>query len=344
MDCLFYAMLDAATVVVVFLSLINIFIFLEKWYMKKNEHAPHRFKSLSDALNAMGMPAPQHPLITLINGLDKSLNLHLPTHSHVLNFYKISFRPHMGGTIKYGQTHFDFNEGGMLFAAPNQIIGSIGEENDTKENQCLNQQITLLIHPDFLLNYQLAEKIKQYNYFSYSTNESLHLADKEKKVILSIFRIIEDELSNRIDEFSQDVIISQIELLLNYANRFYKRQFITRKAANSTMLQKMEEILEEYFSNEKALNLGVPTVQYLADQVNLSPSYLSDMLRSLTGQNAQQHIHQKLIEKAKEKLSTTDLSVSEIAYELGFEHPQSFNKLFKRKMKLSPLKFRASFN
>lgn len=312
--------------------------------MKKNNRAPHRFKTLSDALRAINMHAPQHPLIALINGLDKSLNLQSPTYRHVLNFYKISFRPHHGGTIKYGQTHFDFKGGGMLFAAPNQIIGGKEEENDTNESECINQQITLLIHPDFLLNYPLAEKIKQYNYFSYSINESLHLADKEKKVILSVFMIIEDELDNRIDEFSQDVIISQIELLLNYANRFYKRQFITRKTVNSSILQKMEEILEEYFSNEKALNLGVPTVQYLADQVNLSPSYLSDMLRSLTGQNAQQHIHQKLIEKAKEKLSTTSLSVSEIAYELGFEHSQSFSKLFKRKMKLSPLKFRASFN
>lgn len=252
--------------------------------MKKKENSPHRFKSLSDALNAMGMPAPQHPLITLINGLDKPLGLNPPTHSHVLNFYKISFRPHIGGTVKYGQTHYDFNEGGMLFAAPNQIIGDNKGQNDTHENPNSNQQITLLIHPDFLLNYQLAVKIKQYNYFSYSINESLHLSDKEKEVVLSIFRIIEDELNNRIDEFSQDVIISQIELLLNYANRFYKRQFITRKATNNTLLQKMEEILEGYFSNEKALLLGVPTVQYLADQVNLSPSYLSDMLRSLTGQ------------------------------------------------------------
>ncbi|SRR5258708_26681943 len=157
-------------------------------------------------------------------------------------------------------------------------------------------------------------------------------------------KLIEEELKSRIDDFSQDVVISQIELLLNYANRFYKRQFITRKAISNDLLQKLEETLDEYFDNEKSLSKGIPTVQYLSEVLNISPSYLSDMLRSLTGQNAQQHIHNKLIEKAKEKLSITALSVSEIAYELGFEHPQSFSKLFKTKTNLSPLEFRRSFN
>ena len=172
----------------------------------------------------------------------------------------------------------------------------------------------------------------------------MHLSDNEKATIISIFKIIEDELNSRIDDFSQDVIISQIELLLNYANRFYKRQFITRKAVSNDLLQKLEEVLDEYFNNEKSLSQGIPTVQYLSENLNISPSYLSDMLRSLTGRNAQQHIHNKLIEKAKEKLSATNLSVSEVAYELGFEHPQSFSKLFKTKTNLSPLEFRRSFN
>jgi AraC-like DNA-binding protein len=151
-------------------------------------------------------------------------------------------------------------------------------------------------------------------------------------------------LNSRIDEFSQDVIISQIELLLNYANRFYKRQFITRKAISSNLLQELEQVLNEYFNSDRSISEGIPTVQYLSERLNFSPSYLSDMLRSLTGQNAQQHIHDKLIEKAKEKLSITNLSVSEIAYELGFEHPQSFSKFFKTKTTLSPLEFRRSFN
>lgn len=313
--------------------------------MKKNEHALLKFESLSEAMSASGFPPPQHPLITLINGVDKEWALEPVHQPHVLSFYKISFRPHAGScSVKYGQTYFDYNEGGLLFAAPNQIIGSNEDEPGNNEGKCLNQQITLLIHPDFLLNYPLAQKIKQYNYFSYSVHEALHLSDKEKEVIIALFRNIEDELNNRIDEISQDIVISQIELLLSYSHRFYKRQFITRKTINSTLLQKLGAILDEYFSEAKSLHQGTPTVQYLADRLHLSPGYLSDMLRALTGRNTQQLIHEKLIEKAKEKLSTTDLSVSEIAYELGFEHPQSFSKLFKSKTNQSPLEFRAGFN
>ena len=190
----------------------------------------------------------------------------------------------------------------------------------------------------------MAKKIKDYGYFSYSANEALHLSDREKTTILSIFGIILEELESRIDDFSQDVIISQLELLLNYCNRFYKRQFITRKAVNNSLLEKLEAILEDYFNNQRTANQGIPTVHYIAGLLHLSPSYLSDMLRLLTGQNAQQHIHTKMIQKAKELLSGTDLTISEIAYQLGFEHPQSFSKLFKTKTKLSPVDFRHSFN
>jgi AraC family transcriptional activator of pobA len=307
--------------------------------MKSEENIPHRFNSLSDAHWALGLPKPLHPLISLINNTNNQIVVSRLPGSHVLNFYKISYRPKLSPKIKYGQDYYDFDEGGLLFASPNQIIGS---NNDQSTEAC--SVYTLLIHPDFLWNYPLAKKIKQYGFFSYSANEALHLSEKEKATIISIFKIIEDELNSRIDDFSQDVIISQIELLLNYANRFYKRQFITRKAVNNSLLQKLEEILDEYFNNEKSLSKGIPTVQYLSEHLNISPSYLSDMLRSLTGQNAQQHIHNKLIEKAKEKLSSTGLSVSEIAYKLGFEHSQSFSKLFKTKTSLSPLEFRRSFN
>jgi len=313
--------------------------------MKKSEQVPMLFESLSDAMKAAGFSAPQHPLIALVNGVDRPIAGTPPQHHHVLNFYKISFRPELGGTLRYGQTYFDFNEGGMFFAAPNQVVGNNARVHGRAvENQCINQQITLLMHPDFLLSYPLAKTIKQYHYFSYTINEALHLSEKEKEVILSIFRNMEDELNSRIDEVSHDVIISQIELLLNYAQRFYRRQFLTRKPVNDTVLQKLEAILDEYFDGEASLTGGVPTVQSLAAQLNFSPSYLSDMLRSLTGQNTQQHIHNKLIEKAKEKLSSTGLSVSEIAYALGFEHPQSFSKFFRNKTNQSPLAFRASFN
>jgi len=305
--------------------------------MKKDTIIPYSFTSLTEAARTFGLPEPNHPLITILGAESNTIIESATPQSHVLNFYKISYKPRLSGRIKYGQHYYDFDEGGLLFAAPGQIIG-------TDENHGVCSQYTLLIHPDFLMGYPLAKKIKQYGFFSYSANEALHLSDKEKSTIISIFTIIEEELNSRLDDFSQDVVISQIELMLNYASRFYKRQFITRKAISNGLLQDMEEILDGYFGNEKSLGNGLPTVQYLADRLHISPSYLSDMLRSLTGQNAQQHIHNKLIEKAKEKLSTTELSVSEIAYDLGFEHPQSFSKLFKTKTSLSPIEFRRSFN
>ncbi|AYL97949.1 helix-turn-helix domain-containing protein [Mucilaginibacter celer] len=308
--------------------------------MKKDEKITHLFDSLSAAHRAMGLPAPVHPLISLLSATSyPGISTRPPSGTHVLNFYKISYRPKLSPKLKYGQDYYDFDEGGLLFAAPGQVIGNHG---DDEPREC--SEYALLIHPDFLWNYPLAKKIKQYGFFSYSANEALHLSEKEKNIIISIFKNIEEELNSRIDDFSQDVIISQIELLLTYANRFYKRQFITRKAINSTLLQKLEELLDAYFGNEESLSKGIPTVQYLADNLSVSPGYLSDMLRSLTGQNAQQHIHSKLVEKAKEKLSATELSVSEVAYQLGFEHPQSFSKFFKTKTRLSPLGFRKSFN
>ncbi|RAJ26367.1 helix-turn-helix domain-containing protein [Pedobacter cryoconitis] len=307
--------------------------------MKKEENIHLKMESLSAMHHAFGLPAPAHPLISFIDGATNRVILSKIPQSHVLNFYKISYKPGLGGKLKYGQDYYDFDEGGLLFAAPNQVIGNHGS-NDGE----ICSLYTLLIHPDFLWNYPLAKKIKQYGFFSYAANEALHLSEKEKATIISIFKIIEEELSSRIDDFSQDVIISQIELLLNYANRFYKRQFITRKVVNNDLLQKLDDLLDEYFSSDKSSIQGIPTVHYLSEKLNISPSYLSDMLRSLTGQNTQHLIHHKIIEKAKEKLSATNLSVSEVAYALGFGHPQSFNKLFKAKTNISPLEFRKSFN
>lgn len=306
--------------------------------MKKEVLVHQQYSSLTEAARAFGLPEPNHPLITILGAESTRVVESSVPQSHILHFYKISYKPRLSGRIKYGQHYYDFDEGGLLFAAPGQIIG----KDEQHGGVC--SQYTLLIHPDFLRSYPLAKKIKQYGFFSYSANEALHLSDKEKMTIISIFTHIEEELNGRLDDFSHDVTIAQIELLLNYANRYYKRQFITRKAVSHDLLQSLEEILEEYFGNDHSLHQGIPTVQYLAGRLHVSPSYLSDMLRSLTGQNAQQHIHQKLIEKAKEQLSATSLSVSEIAYSLGFEHPQSFSKLFKTKTRLSPLEFRRRFN
>ena len=300
------------------------------------ENLLHKFESLSDFHRVLGLPMPLHPMISFVELKNVKVLESEISDSFTINFYKILFKENICKQAKYGQNYYDFGEGGLIFTAPNQIF-------ETPKNNG-SSGYALLIHPDFLLSYPLARKIKQFGFFSYAVNEALHLSDKEKATLLSIFKNIDDELQSRIDDFSQDVIISQIETLLNYSNRFYKRQFITRKAINNDLLEKMEAILDDYFNNEKSLSKGIPTVQFLSTQLNLSPSYLSDMLRTLTGQTAQQHIQNKLIEKAKEKLSTTNLSISEIAYELGFEYSQSFSRLFKTKTNQSPLEFRRTFN
>lgn len=305
--------------------------------MKRKDDKLVRFISISESHQAFGLPTPQHPLISLVHFNENNpFNTEMAPIYDVLSFYKITFITKNSGKLKYGHDYYDYNEGSMLFFAPNQLVGTTEYNSET---YCY----LLLIHPDFLLGHPLAKKIRQYGYFSYSSNEALHLSDKEKAMMLSVYQIMEQELNNGVDEFSQEVIIAQIELMLSYVNRFYKRQFITRKAFNSDILEKTESILDDYL-NQKTLHLGVPTVQYLSEKLNMSPGYLSDMLRSLIGKNTKQYIHEKLIEKAKERLTNTELTVSEIAYELGFEHPQSFSKLFKIKTDMSPLEFRNSFH
>ncbi len=304
--------------------------------MKKEDKYPLRFNSITEFHQVFGLPKPLHPMLSFIDNTGFKAELsHLPD-SFILDLYKISYKTSLCGQVKYGQNHYDFGEGGLIFTAPNQVFGT---PNDTLYSGC-----TLLIHPDFFASYPLAKNIHHFGFFSYSANEALHLSEKEKNTIFSVFENIDDELKNNIDDFSQDVMIAQVELLLNYCNRFYRRQFITRKVVNNDLLLRLEEILNTYFDDGKPANQGLPSVQYISGQLNISPGYLSDMLRSLTGKNTQQHIHHKLIEKAKEKLSSTNLSISEIAYELGYEHLPSFSKLFKTKTNLSPLEFRKSFN
>ena len=227
----------------------------------------------------------------------------------------------------------------MLFVAPNQMVR-------IRQDQVITEQPSgwgLLIHPDFFWNTPLAKSIKRYDYFHYAANEALFLSEKEEVKIEQIVQNIEQEYHSNIDQFTQDIIISQIETLLNYAERFYQRQFITRKVSNHRIIERLENFLVAYFNDEHLVDRGLPTVQNVADELNISPGYLSGVLKTLTGQSTQQHIQNRIIEKAKERLSTTELSVSEIAYELGFEHSQSFNKLFKSKTKISPLTFRNSF-
>lgn len=300
----------------------------------------YRVKTISEFHHFRNLPRPEHPLISVIDvGSIKSSPGEEPS-SFVFDFYSIALKRNFNAKLRYGQQAYDFDEGIMFFMAPGQVFGiDINHNTELKQSGWM-----LLIHSDFLWNTPLAKTIKHYEFFDYSVNEALFLSEKEEAIIAAILQNIEQEYRANIDKFSQDIIIAQLELLLTYSERFYHRQFITRKITNHQVLDRLEHLLNVYFDGDEIAQKGLPTVTYVARELNISPSYLSGLLKVLTGLNTQQHIHQKLIDKAKERLSTTSLSVSEIAYELGFEHPQSFSKLFKTKTNLSPLEFRQSFN
>ncbi|HLY71418.1 MAG TPA: helix-turn-helix transcriptional regulator [Puia sp.] len=297
-------------------------------------------KTIREFHRSRALPPPKHPLISLVDYADVHLSPDKMDISWVFDFYSISLKRNLNGKIKYGQQDYDFDEGVMFFISPGQVF-SIQAEQQTSSQK---SGWILLVHPDFLWNTMLSKNIKRYEYFNYTVHEALFLSDKEQNIIAGITQNIDQELQENIDNFSQQIIISQIESLLNYADRFYHRQFITRKITNHRVLDRLEELLTEYFNNYELTRKGLPTVQFISDSLHVSPSYLRSLLKILTGRNTKQHIHEKLIAKAKEKLSTTNLSISEIAYELGFERPQSFSKLFKSRTDLSPLEFRHSFN
>lgn len=300
-----------------------------------------RFKKLSDYHAFRGLPGPEHPLVSVIN-LDRvgAAHGHDGAWSMVLDFYSISMKRVAGGKMRYGQQSYDFDNGVMAFIAPGQVFSIDAPKGGTPPAS----GYILMVHPDFLWGTPLAQKIRGYEYFGYAVNEALHLSEKEEATVTGLMQSIAAEYSANIDKFSSSVIIAQLELLLTYAERFYQRQFITRKISGHRMLARFEELLDAQLTDEAIAKSGLPTVQAIASALAVSPNYLSGLLKTLTGRSTQAHIHDKLIERAKEKLSTTGLSVSEIAYELGFEHSQSFSKLFKRETSLSPLAFRASFN
>jgi AraC family transcriptional activator of pobA len=293
-------------------------------------------KSISEFHRLLSLPEPKHPLVSVIN-LAESIFLEDEVWKGFVNrFYCVALKREAKGKIKYGQQHYDYDKGVLSFTAPNQV-----QYLDLHNMEC-GSGFLLIFHPDFLLKHPLATTINSYGFFSYAVNEALHLSEDEENDLITILNKIDKECQH-IDRHTQEIILSQIDLLLNYSNRFYERQFITRKNNNHEILIKFEQFVNEYFIADTS-NKGLLTVQRIAEQMNLSPNYLSDLLRVHTGQNTQQHIHEKLIEKAKEKLSTTNLSVSEIAYALGFEHSQSFSTLFKKKTTMSPLEFRHAFN
>jgi AraC-like DNA-binding protein len=302
----------------------------------------YHIRSVTDYHRVLGLPKPKHPLVSVINvGAFTPAVADQPI-SIIFDFYCISLKRDLAVSIKYGQQACDFDEGVLFFMAPGQVwsMQSYEEPADTRNPSGW----MILMHPDFLWNTALAKSIKQYEYFKYSVYEALYLSDKEETMVTAIAGYIEQECDAHVDKLSQSVIISQLELLLTYAERFYQRQFVTRKVSSHQLISRVEDILAGYFDSEELCERGMPTVAHIAGQLNVSPGYLSEMLKALTGQNTQQMIHGKLIEKAKERLCTTNLSVSEIAYELGFEHIQSFSKIFKAKTNLTPVAFRNSSN
>ncbi|MEI3796530.1 MULTISPECIES: helix-turn-helix domain-containing protein [unclassified Chitinophaga] len=306
-----------------------------------NSQKIFRFNTITEYHRAVGLPNPAHPLISVVHLDDIQQPIADIPFSLIYDFYSISLKKMQHARFKYGQQASDFDEGVLFFMSPGQLFGiDLPHNSEVKRPEGW----MILIHPDFLWNTPLAKNIRQYEFFSYSVYEALYLSDKEEAMITAITRQIEQEYNANIDRFSQSVIIAQLELLLTYSERFYQRQFVTRKIASHELLTRLEDFLSAYFSSGALAQKGLPSVTLIAETLNISPGYLSSLLKSLTGQSTQQHLHNKLIELAKEKLSTTNLSISEIAYELGFEHLQSFSKLFKTKTNLSPMEFRQSFN
>jgi AraC-like DNA-binding protein len=246
------------------------------------------------------------------------------------------FKNYCKNHIKYGRKTIDFQDGNLICIAPNQTI-EIDNEIEEREDK---MGWGLFFHPDLIRSTSLNEKIKDYGFFHYEVSEALHLSDKEKNILVECIQIIQTELQENIDVHSQYIIISTIELLLNYCSRFYGRQMITRSHTNKSIVTQIEAILSKYFAENTINEQGLPSVKYLAEHVHLSPSYLSDLLKKETGKNAQEHIHFYLIEEAKNYLLNTNKNINEIAHHLGFEYPQYFNKLFKQKTGQTPMEFR----
>ena len=294
-----------------------------------------RIKSIADLHRFIGFESPRHPLISLIDYSKVKLIQALSEYSIVNELYLVSIKNIGPKDVRYGRSNYDFQEGCLIFMAPNQVF-SISE---TDLNATFSG-IGLYFHSDLLLGTSLSKTISNYSFFEYHTNEALHLSDTEKQIVSLVFSNIDAEISDRIDKHTQEVLVHNIELLLKYSNRFYERQHISRKTLNVDTVSKFEFLLKEYFTKNKQLDNGLVEVKYFAEKMNLSSKYLSDILKRETGKGVQEHINLHLIEIAKTELLTTNKSIAEIAFELGFEYPQYFSRLFKQKEGLTPTEFR----
>jgi len=290
--------------------------------------------SVSDFTRFFGFPAPAHPLFTVID-----LNGHQPPPESqqpaLRQLYLVALKRNLKGRLHYGHGSYDFSEGVLAFYAPGQLCAGDHSTDASDVTGWL-----LAFHPDLLARYPLGQKISSYNFFSYEVNEALHLSAQEEAQLTELATSLRRESEQPVDAFSQDVLVAQLDLLLTYANRFYHRQFQTRRTASHDLLTRFEAELTAYFTAPDSRPL--PTVQHFADALHVSPAYLSDLLRTYTGQNTQQHIHQALIERAKHLLLSTSLSINETAFRLGFEYPQYFSRLFKNKTGFTPAEFRFS--
>ena len=295
-----------------------------------------RIESISHFNQLMGIPAPEHPLITVY---EQEKREGLPAEYQNIRFttemYAILFKDNISGSLRYGRNAYDFQHGTLLFVSPGQVI-EFNEEDDYDQNQGW----VLVFHPDLIRKSTLGANIDEYTFFSYDVHEALHLSQKEQDFINEVVIQIKQEYSQNIDKHSQRLIISNLELLLNYCTRFYDRQFYTRTNFNKDFVSQFEHTLKAYFNSEKPIEMGIPSVSYFGREMNMSASYLSDLLKKETGKSIKSHINDFIIDKAKTTLLNSEDAVSEIAYQLGFEYPQSFTRLFKSKMGLSPLEYR----
>lgn len=291
-----------------------------------------RIKSISEMHRLLRLEPPKHPLITIFNWEDIRPEVKSPGMPVSFDFYLVSQKELPCGELKYGRNTYDFGEGTMMFIGPGQVMSSTIDSEPSGW--------ALFFHPDLIRKTALGQKMNEFSFFKYDVNEALHLSEKEKGIVKGIVDQIREEYSGNIDTFTQDLIVSQLELLFNYAQRFYSRQFITRTAHNSDLVSRFESELKEWFDSEKPKEIGLPSVKICAEALGMSPDYLSDMLRQETGKNAQEHIHYVVIDRAKNELLSSSHTVSEIAYALGFEYPQYFSKLFKKKVGMTPAQFR----
>lgn len=277
-----------------------------------------------------------HPLVSI---LDQSFSTRVQEARNLSEVYIVFLKDSKCEELKYGRNHYDYEEGTLLFIAPGQVFGFEGNGRMLQPSGW-----ALCFHPDLIRGTHLGKHIHEYSFFSYDSNEALHLSDAEREIVLECFKKIQYELVHAIDKYSRTLIVSNIELFLNYCVRFYNRQFLTREHINKDVLTGFESLLNDYFQSDKPQTLGLPSVTYCAEQLNLSPKYFGDLIKKESGKTAQEFIQLKLIDAAKEKIFDTTKSISEVAYELGFKYPAHFTRLFKQRVGLSPNMYRSSMN